>query len=81
MQLRAFCAKRDLEQKGTKAALIKRLEDYNQESDGEEEGEEEDEVVFDFSSMKVTELRAELSKKGLETKGVKAILIKRLESA
>ena len=79
-ELRAFCAKRDIDQKGTKAVLIKRLQDFNN-ADNSEEEEPEAEVAVDYASMKVAELRAELSEKGLDTKGVKAVLIKRLESA
>jgi hypothetical protein len=37
--------------------------------------------AVDFSSMKVTELRAELEKRGLDKKGKKAQLIARLEKA
>lgn len=39
--------------------------------------------VFDMvpSKLKVTELRAELGARGLDTKGNKAVLVKRLEKA
>lgn len=36
---------------------------------------------MDVSKLKVTELRAELSERGLDTKGVKAVLVQRLLKA
>jgi len=38
-------------------------------------------MVEDLNKLKVPELRAELQKRGLDTKGVKAILIERLKAA
>mmetsp|Transcript_7201 Transcript_7201/g.14595 ORF Transcript_7201/g.14595 Transcript_7201/m.14595 type:complete len:494 (-) Transcript_7201:73-1554(-) len=80
-ELRAECTKRGLDNKGVKAVLVKRLEDSKEGGkvedmeEGEEEGEEE---VVNFKSMKVAELRAECKKRDLDTKGVKAVLLKRL---
>lgn len=37
--------------------------------------------TMDVSKLKVTELRAELSERGLDTKGVKAVLVQRLLKA
>ena len=85
-ELRKECESRNLDSKGTKALLIKRLEEADQrggeemQESSEEESEGEEETI-DFKSMKVAELRAECSKRDLDTKGVKAVLIKRLEAA
>ena len=40
-----------------------------------------DDANVDFSELKVAELRDECAKRGLDTKGVKAVLIKRLNEA
>lgn len=37
--------------------------------------------TFDPAKLKVVELRAELSKRGLDTKGNKPVLVKRLKEA
>jgi hypothetical protein len=47
----------------------------------EEEAEAENEAEIDPSSLKVTELREQLEKRGLETDGKKADLVKRLAAA
>ncbi|GMH80891.1 hypothetical protein TL16_g08737 [Triparma laevis f. inornata] len=80
------CTTRNLDTKGAKAVLIKRLEEFvsgdaEEEVESSEEESEEEEETIDFKSMKVAELRAECSKRDLDTKGVKAALIKRLEAA
>jgi len=86
-ELRKECAKRNLDEKGLKAVLIKRLESSSSSSSSgdeekeEEEEEEEEHPAVDFSKMKVVELRAELEKRGLDPKGLKAVLVKRLKSA
>ncbi|GMI17359.1 hypothetical protein TrLO_g12495 [Triparma laevis f. longispina] len=84
--LRKECTTRNLDTKGAKAVLIKRLEEFvsgdaEEEVESSEEESEEEEETIDFKSMKVAELRAECSKRDLDTKGVKAALIKRLEAA
>ena len=57
-------------------------EEEEEEVEEEEEEEEEEEVeVPKFSSLKVAELRDECTKRGLDTKGIKKVLIKRLEDA
>lgn len=85
-ELRAELSKRGLNTKGVKTVLISRLQecssggaDEMQVDEESSEEEEEAESTLDFTSMKVAELRAELSKRKLDTKGVKAVLIKRLE--
>ena len=80
-ELRKECESRNLDSKGTKAVLIKRLEEADQGGGEEMQESEGEEETIDFKSMKVAELRAECSKRDLDTKGVKAVLIKRLEAA
>ena len=80
-ELKAECTKRGLDTKGVKAVLVKRLEEYGEGALSEEvaENDDEDEEVVDFKKMKVAELREECQKRDLDTKGVKAVLVKRLE--
>ena len=59
----------------------KKIEIDKEESEEEESEEEESEEKIDFSKLKVAELRNECSKLGLDTKGVKAVLVERLEKA
>lgn len=87
--LRQHCLNRNLSCKGTKATLISLLEhqvmspsntlqkDVNlgKEADGSTSIAEDD---FDFSSLKVVELREKCEKRGIETHGRKIELIKRL---
>ncbi|GMI25507.1 hypothetical protein TeGR_g8649 [Tetraparma gracilis] len=89
-ELRKECEARDLDSKGVKAVLVKRLEAYDpsaapaaESSEEEEEQEEEEggeEDVPDFAAMKVAELRKECEARGIDSKGVKAVLVKRLEA-
>ena len=56
-------------------------EEEEKEEKEEKEEEEEEEEAVDFKKLKVAELRAECTKRGLDSKGVKAVLIKRLEDS
>ena len=88
-ELRAECELRGLESKGVKAVLIARLEDFiangdtcsgSAEQENQESSKEEEESgTVDFSSLKVVDLREECEKRGLDSKGIKVTLIKRLE--
>mmetsp|Transcript_2345 Transcript_2345/g.3637 ORF Transcript_2345/g.3637 Transcript_2345/m.3637 type:complete len:830 (-) Transcript_2345:156-2645(-) len=85
-ELKAELKARELLQSGTKDELIERLQEDDgseeEESDEEEDSsEEESEDEFDkpINKMTVKALREELEERGLETKGLKATLVKRLE--
>ena len=92
-ELRAECAKRNLDEKGLKAVLVKRLQtssspssvtsidvDSDRDSDTDTDGDS-DSPEINFKSMKVAELRKECAKRNLDKIGLKAVLIKRLESS
>ena len=77
---------RDCSVTGTKEELIERLleEDSDDESEEESDGEEEyssseDEFDKPINKLTVKILREELKERGLETDGLKATLVKRLE--
>ena len=55
--------------------------DFNGLTETQEEKEQEDVQVQDFSTLRVVDLRAELKKLGLPTKGRKAELVDRLTKA
>jgi hypothetical protein len=55
-------------------------EEMIEDPDAEEEGEEDEvEEVEDYGELSVSDLRAEAKERGLETKGTKSALVKRLE--
>jgi len=92
-KLKEELTKRGLDTKGKKAELVARLEaagnddamdvDVVQEEEEEEEEEAASEEItnVDFSKLKVAELKDELAKRGMDTKGKKADLLKRLQGA
>jgi hypothetical protein len=57
------------------------MKDVPEEEENEEQEEEEEEPALIPSSLKVVDLRKELKKRGLDTKGLKKDLVKRLEKA
>jgi hypothetical protein len=87
-ELKALCTEREISASGTKAALIKRLEEWDEaseedgsEEDGsEEESEEEAEEAEDFSKLTVAVLKSRLQSLGLPTDGKKAALVERMQT-
>jgi len=69
-----------LDTKGNKAVLIERLLEALEEDNMEDETKEK-EGKIDLSSMTVVKLREQLKKRGLDTKGNKAVLLRRLTAA
>ncbi len=83
-QLRSELKKLKLETKGNKATLAKRLTDALKKNapkkKGTKSGNSESEKLKP-QQMSVKELRAELSRRKLDTKGAKSALVRRLEEA
>lgn len=81
-ELRDELKARDLNPKGQKASLIKRLEDddESEETAAEpDEGEEDEDEENDYTSWSLSDLKGELEERDLSVKGTKATLIARLE--
>ena len=91
-ELKALCTEREISASGTKAALIKRLEEWDEaseedgseedgsEEESEEEAEEEAEEAEDFSKLTVAVLKSRLQSLGLPTDGKKAALVERMQT-
>jgi len=80
VELRKQLKARGLDTKGNKAVLIDRLIEALEEDHMEDETKEKEEKI-DLSSMTVVKLREQLKKRGLDTKGNKAVLLRRLTTA
>jgi len=80
VELRKQLKARGLDTKGNKAVLIERLLEALEEDNMEDETKEK-EGKIDLSSMTVVKLREQLKKRGLDTKGNKAVLLRRLTAA
>lgn len=78
--LKAELEERELSTTGRKAALVKRLEDNDEEGDDEDEDEGDEEEAPDYTEWSITDLRAELDRRSLKRTGSKSAIIKRLET-
>lgn len=69
----------EVEGKATKAKLVAALEEDDEEEGDDEDDEDGDEEGEDYSSWEIQDLKDELKKRKLPTKGKKSVLAARLE--